>query len=420
MLQNLFINRTIYIAPYNDLSLKAKYILDKKIRDYFFGGYIDKNKSNIENIEKESFIIIVSPNYFLDIYSELDKKYIKDNVIFVFGAIIFNRLFIIKNIDVYMKINILLVKFLKIKNLYKKSISKLNQARRRWKTILMKYFNEKRSFLFRNSYFLPLWILKYQAKRENRQVKYNLFENSRPDFWLRQNKNMHNGKRCFILATGPSLNQIDLSKIKDEYTIGVNGIYKLAESIDLDYFIYVSDWYWKHHVEGIKNLQCKRRFLPAELVEYLDSNTPTSWINVLRSQYYTKLGYPQKVPFDFSLTPEEFFYAGGTVIFLALQLAYHLGFKEVIVLGLDHTYREEDYKNIKHSGYYYDTHNGDNAHFDPEYNPQGIKVHVDLDAMERGYAIAKEYFERDGRKIFNASPATKLEIFEKVDYDSLF
>ena len=33
-------------------------------------------------------------------------------------------------------------------------------------------------------------------------------------------------KRCFILATGPSLLDVDLSLIKDEITIGVNAIQK--------------------------------------------------------------------------------------------------------------------------------------------------------------------------------------------------
>ena len=39
-------------------------------------------------------------------------------------------------------------------------------------------------------------------------------------------RDKHKGERCFIIANGPSLNKIDISLLKDEITIGCNGIYK--------------------------------------------------------------------------------------------------------------------------------------------------------------------------------------------------
>ena len=35
-------------------------------------------------------------------------------------------------------------------------------------------------------------------------------------------KNIHNGKRCFIIGNGPSLKTVDLEKLKDEITFTVN------------------------------------------------------------------------------------------------------------------------------------------------------------------------------------------------------
>jgi hypothetical protein len=262
--------------------------------------------------------------------------------------------------------------------------------------------------------------IKYLANQEIVSAKNKLINTSPKDEWLSENKNLHLNKRCFILATGPSLNLVDLSKLKDEYTIGVNGIYKIAKEIDMKYFIYVSNWYWKHHIDGIKTVYCTRRFLPTDLKTELDSDVATSWINVNKPIYYSQEGYPNSVPHDFSQEVETYFEAGGTVIFLALQLAYYLGFKEVIILGLDHNYKGNDFEEKKHLGYHYDTSNGDSAHFDKDYVPTGIQYHVDLEAMENGYKMAKEYFEKDGRKILNASPGTKLDIFEKVNYADLF
>src|SRR5512139_2649265 len=39
--------------------------------------------------------------------------------------------------------------------------------------------------------------------------------------------NIHRGERCFIIGNGPSLNDTDLSKLKDEFTFGMNRIYLL-------------------------------------------------------------------------------------------------------------------------------------------------------------------------------------------------
>ena len=40
-------------------------------------------------------------------------------------------------------------------------------------------------------------------------------------------KDIHKGKRCFVIATGPSLRIEDIKKIENEYTIGINSIFKL-------------------------------------------------------------------------------------------------------------------------------------------------------------------------------------------------
>lgn len=270
------------------------------------------------------------------------------------------------------------------------------------------------------SKILPSKLHEIIARNEEKKRIISIKKNTEIDSWLSQNKNIHTGERCFILATGPSLNKLDLSKIKDEYTIGVNGIYKIAHKIDLKYFIYVSNWYWKNHVEGLKSFKCSRKFIPANLKKDLKSDNPTSWINVLLPKYYNKFGYQLTVPSFFSKQPHEYFTAGGSVIFLALQLAYHLGFNEIIIIGLDHTYRKDDHKRLKHGGYSYSTKEGDNAHYDKDYNPKDIYVPVDLQAMENAYCLAKNIFEEDNRSIINASPGTMLDTFEKIDYNDLF
>src|SRR5205085_1510966 len=44
-------------------------------------------------------------------------------------------------------------------------------------------------------------------------------------------------KRCFVIGNGPSLKEMDLKRLSEEYTIGANSFYKHpdAEAVGLDY-----------------------------------------------------------------------------------------------------------------------------------------------------------------------------------------
>jgi hypothetical protein len=63
----------------------------------------------------------------------------------------------------------------------------------------------------------------------------------------------------------------------------------------------------------------------------------------------------------------------------------------------------------------------DPNHFHPNYFGVGKKWHdPKLDNVLQSYQLCKMVFEKDDRKIFNATNGGKLELFERVDYDSLF
>ncbi len=52
-------------------------------------------------------------------------------------------------------------------------------------------------------------------------------------------KNLYYGKRCFLICTGASLEQIDITKLKDEYTLGVGWIilHKEIKNLNLKMFL---------------------------------------------------------------------------------------------------------------------------------------------------------------------------------------
>ena len=62
-----------------------------------------------------------------------------------------------------------------------------------------------------------------------------------------------------------------------------------------------------------------------------------------------------------------------------------------------------------------------NNHFDPRYFGKGQKWHdPKLDNTLAAYKHCRIVYEKEGRKICNATSGGKLEVFERCDYTDLF
>lgn len=65
-------------------------------------------------------------------------------------------------------------------------------------------------------------------------------------------KNKHKGQRCFIVATGSSINELDLSLLKDEVTIGINLILRKKDFIP-NYLCVADTTVMERHYDDIFN-----------------------------------------------------------------------------------------------------------------------------------------------------------------------
>ena len=82
---------------------------------------------------------------------------------------------------------------------------------------------------------------------------------------------------------------------------------------------------------------------------------------------------------------------GGTVTYIALQLAYFMGFEEVVLLGLDHRFSAKGTPNKTETL----TQEADRDHLHPSYFPKGTKWQLpDLTRSEVAYRRARTAFER--------------------------
>lgn len=219
--------------------------------------------------------------------------------------------------------------------------------------------------------------------------------------------NKHQGERCFILANGPSLGKMDLMPLSNEYFIGLNRIYLLFERLPKppDYYVAVNelvlDQFHKDicAISSVKFINWNRRQL----------------FEGMKNTLFVKLSYRLKDTFIGDITRP--ISSGGTVTFVALQIAFYLGFKEVILIGLDHSFQDKGTPNKIETRFTQE----DKNHFAPNYFPQGTKWQLpDLKRSELAYIMARRAYEANGRKIVDATPEGKCQVFEKVDYHSLF
>lgn len=236
---------------------------------------------------------------------------------------------------------------------------------------------------------------------------------------LRKLHNHYKGKRCFVIGNGPSLNKCDLTLLENEYTFGVNGIfYKTDETGFRPTFYMVEDYHViDDNLSRINAYEAPFRFFPSIYKKKIRKRENTFFFRADLGFY--RPGHPWYERPRFSKDFASIAYCGQSVTYLNLQLAYYLGFTEVYLIGMDFSYqiRKTD---RKAEGITLISGDDDINHFHPDYFGKGKKWHdPKLENVAKSYVLAKEIFERDGRKIYNATIGGELEIFERRDYYTL-
>jgi DNA-binding transcriptional LysR family regulator len=229
------------------------------------------------------------------------------------------------------------------------------------------------------------------------------------DAWLKAHHNAHAGETCIIAGNGPSLSGVSRDILGKVPTFGTNGCFL---HFDPTYFVTVSLQFYKYKIEEMRDVRCVHKFIRNDLDEIITGAANESTLTCINPSEGMTVGGYAPVPLDFSFRPDRAVFIGGTVLFVCLQLAHWLGFETVVLVGVDHSF---DIDEIRHGGVHKAFGAKDHIHFSDDYLPEGAMLHYDILAMERGYRLAKEAFEADGRTIVNATVGTKLDIFPQMD-----
>lgn len=223
---------------------------------------------------------------------------------------------------------------------------------------------------------------------------------------LESYRDKHAGQRCFIIGNGPSLRKTDLTKLRGETTFGLNRIYLAFPELGFTttYLVAVNDLVLE---------QCHADFRVLNMPKFI------TW-----RERKVLSGDPNTIFVDTDFTGAENFsgdargriYEGFTVTYVALQLAFYMGFQQVILIGVDHNFVTQGPANqaVVSLG-------EDPNHFAPNYFGAGFKWQLpDLEGSERAYRMARRAYEAAGRSVVDATVDGKLTVFPKVEYDSLF
>lgn len=223
---------------------------------------------------------------------------------------------------------------------------------------------------------------------------------------LRSLAGAYAGRRCFIIGNGPSLRNTDLSLLRNEITFGLNRVYLLFGELGFatTFLVSVNDHVVEQFSEEILaqpsvkflSWRARKRVPPKrEDVTFLMSNGTVR----------------------FSCDPvRRGLWEGATVTFVAMQLAYFMGFDTVILVGVDHSFATQGEANklVTSQG-------PDPNHFSPHYFGAGVRWQLpDLETSEVAYQLARQQFEAAGRSIVDATVGGKLTVFPKRDLKDLF
>ena len=283
-------------------------------------------------------------------------------------------------------------------------------------------------------------------------------------------RDSYRGERAFLLLTGESLQQIDISKLQEECTFGVGLIFLHddVEKINLTFYMDAEpsksfkpsnpSWWPKSHLgplgnEGIEVFyrELDKRFgnrtiliLPSDNHKHIEKHS----IFQHKSVYYIKgkkhLRVPKKISYRTIPDLTRRSISGGGAVFFSILIMMYMGFKEIYLCGAGYTYEPlcwlHFYDNFvfpksmgrekaeieakKAINSMYRTHSSSpeyHGFFEKDGFYRSICVRrKDSDSNMNKHRILNDYVRSQGVKIYNIVPdGFKSPVYEKITWQEV-
>lgn len=248
-----------------------------------------------------------------------------------------------------------------------------------------------------------------QAHTQNFILKH--YPSTRHGRYMHKIHNTHLGENCFIIGNGPSLTAEDLTALHKEgiATFAVNRIFKIFPLTPWrpTYYVNSDHVLIRDVLEDVNKLTESEKFIPLQDKYYHNSK-------VTGAHYFFRNDHRDQDPADgFSLDCTKQVNTRGTVTIECMQLAMHMGYRHIYLIGVDHNFDKVI------------TENGE-VIIDPSvknYFIEGYDTDVanevvhDLGTTTKAYMDVKKFIDKHDVHIYNASRQTKLEVFPKVTFE---
>lgn len=235
-------------------------------------------------------------------------------------------------------------------------------------------------------------------------------------------KNLYKGKRCFFIGNGPSLVEMDLSFLANEYVFAANSFsaHPQAKLTKPDFYSSIVPWRFvvenntrKKTIESIKRI-CRINkhiilFLNIDYKKYIERNNLFNGYRI----FYLKALLPilESYKFYSDISKPHSFTDGSA--YNAFACLSYMGFDKIYFIGCDTTFRK----------------NSDFDHFYNEKTHPTMKDNIIVNNEElylhyylelKRWRLVVNYFRKKGVKILNAGIGGNNDVCPRVDYSLLF
>ncbi len=213
--------------------------------------------------------------------------------------------------------------------------------------------------------------------------------------------NVHHGESCFVVGNGPSLRRVRLEALEGHWFFGVNrGYLAYAGGLPpIPYYVFADPHGYNTLASEIRAAKVGRRFYRRDVCLTEAYALAHDREEALDLPFHVAPGMDEG---HFATHLSQGLFRGYTVATDAIQVAYHMGFASVYLLGCDFDYRGE-------STHFYPT----GAYEDRRRSDMPVaKVSKALDTAARA-------FEADGRRLVNVTAGSALDVLPREDFETV-
>lgn len=247
------------------------------------------------------------------------------------------------------------------------------------------------------------------ARTQNFILKH--FRHTKYGRYMKKIHNSHLGESCFIIGNGPSLTAEDLTALHDAgiASFAVNRIFRIFPQTPWrpTYYVNTDHVLIRDMLEDVNRLERSEKFIPLQDRYYHN-------IKVKKAHYFFRNDLRERDGADgFHLDCTKQVNMRGTVTIDCMQLAMHMGYRHIYLIGVDHNFDKVITENgeviidpsVKN--YFCEGYDDDVAN----------EVVHDLGTTTKAYMDVKRFIDKHDVHIYNASRQTKLQVFPCVTFE---